>query len=140
MGKSLIIIGADFSKNSLAVPRNITDMFSFTDGKLVNADSSAGLFGKVIDSSVSSASSLVEISGFSIIKANIIYYNKQKGLGGLCFYRDESTPIKGYIFYDPSAENNTMKEQNIVIPEGAKYVRLTVLAAEKKLFKALGIV
>lgn len=144
MGKTLIIKGADFSENSIEekvnVNVNITELFLFTDNKLIVADERNKLFGKTSVSSVSAASNFVDVSKYKTLSVNVVNYNKLSGLGGICFYTDsnENAVISGIVNYDPSADNNTMKVQNIAVPINAKYVRLTVLMAEKHLFTAFG--
>lgn len=142
MGKTLIIKGADFSRNALKSYENITSLFQFTDGKGV--DSSNGVDnGKLFTSSVSSASNFVNIEGYTTIKAVVVYYNKQKGNGGISFYTSNSEESviagAGLVFYDAEAEDNTMKEQIFSIPENAKYIRLTVLTTLKEEFSAFAL-
>lgn len=142
MGKTLIIKGADFSENGMPYRVNITESFLFTDNSMVIAEEKTSGFGKTKTSSVSASSNFVDVSGYQTLSVNVINYNNMSGFGGICFYTDsnEDTVISGsgIINYDPSAVNNTMKIQNIAVPINAKYIRLTVLMAEKHLFTAFG--
>lgn len=146
MGKTLIIKGADFSENRIEekvhVNVNITELFLFTDNNLIVSVGSDPLFGKLSASSVSAASNFVDVSKYKTLSVNVVNYNKNSGKGGICFYTDsnENAVISGsgIVNYDPSADNNTMKVQNIAVPINAKYVRLTVLMTEKHLFTAFG--
>lgn len=142
MGKTLIIKGADFSENGMPSRVNITESFLFTDNSMVIAYEEDSNFGGTKVSSVSASSNFVDVSGYKTLSVNVINYNNNSGIGGICFYTDsnENSVISGsgIINYDPSAVNNTMKMQNIDVPINAKYIRLTILMAEKHLFTAFG--
>lgn len=145
MGKILIIRDVDFSSVAVdtVTPLDETDITSFfgtfAKGVLV-ADSLNNNYGKTFynpNSSSMTHSNFVDIQGYTTLRVNMAQYESSlNASGGLCFYSAQSdSSVVGSYLYNAAAETS-MAEHTITIPAGAKYVRLTIIAAEQSDFYA----
>ena len=159
MGKRLIIKGADFSANAISlenevlpdipsdtpsapVEEELTASFVFTDNLNIVCDKNTDLYGKTNASSKGSSSGFVNIEGVKLLRINMIAYLRNgDGTGGIAFYTNsnESGVIDGHYFRDLTTARDgvaDMAERIMSIPNGAKYVRVTVAKAYKSEFYA----
>ena len=74
-------------------------------------------------------SDYVEVGDFDYIELSVPYI-KVKSVAGIVFYDTSKAAVGGLVFsgYNGSFASNDVVLQNIIIPEGVKYVRFTLFA------------
>ena len=104
--------------------KNITDEFSFTDGRCVNYAS-----GDTTVKDSASYSNFVSVEGFDKIALTMPYHTAEL-VNGLAFYTEPD--VAGFIsgsgyrdHYDTDLTSGTYEYRLITVPSGAKYVRTT---------------